>query len=58
MNSIPVPARWVTSVAFGGPELTDMYIVTADNLEDGSRRGTIFHTVPGVQGLPAPLATV
>jgi D-xylonolactonase len=58
LDEIPVPARWVTSVAFGGPDLADMYIVTADNLDDESRRGTIFHTVPGVQGLSTPLATV
>jgi D-xylonolactonase len=58
LDEILIPARWVTSVAFGGPDLADMYIVTADNLDDESRRGTIFHTVPGVQGLPTPLATV
>ncbi|MFT7647021.1 MAG: D-xylonolactonase [Candidatus Poriferisodalaceae bacterium] len=58
LDEIPVPAKWVTSVAFGGPEMTDMYIVTADNLEDEMRRGTIFHTVPGVAGVPTPLATV
>ena len=35
-----------------------MYIVTADNLDDESKRGTIFVTSPGVQGLPTPLAAV
>lgn len=58
LDEIAVPAKWVTSVAFGGPEMTDLYIVTADNLEVESRRGTIFHTVPGVSGLATPLATI
>ena len=56
LDEIPVPAKWVTSVAFGGPEMTDLYIVTADNLDDETRRGTIFRTAPGVAGLPTPLA--
>ena len=47
----------VTSVAFGGPEMSDMYIVTADNLDDESHRGTIFRCSPGLQGTPTPLAT-
>ena len=58
LAEIPVPAKWVTSVAFGGPEMTDMYIVTADNLDDENRRGTIFHTVPGVRGVVTALAAV
>ena len=58
LNEIPVPAKAVTSVAFGGPGMADLYIVTADNLDDPAMRGTIFHTTPGVVGLPTPLAAV
>lgn len=58
LDEIVVPARWVTSVVFGGPEMSDMYIVTADNLDDGTRRGTIFHVVPGVAGVATPFAAV
>ncbi len=58
LDEIPVPAKAVTSVAFGGPEMTDMYIVTADNLDDESLGGSIFRCRPGVAGTPTPLATV
>jgi len=58
LDEIPVPAKAVTSVAVGGPEMSEMYIVTADNLDDESLRGTIFRCAPGVAGAPTPLATV
>ena len=29
---------------FGGADRKDLYIVTADNTDDASRRGTIFRT--------------
>jgi sugar lactone lactonase YvrE len=58
LDQIPVPAKAVTSAAFGGPEWDEMYIVTADNLDDASRRGCIFRCRPGVAGVPTPLATV
>ncbi len=58
LDEIPVPAKAVTSCAFGGPELTELYIVTADNLEHPDRKGTIFRCEPGVAGTPTPLARV
>lgn len=58
LGAIPVPAKAVTSVAFGGPDMADMYIVTADNLDDEAKGGTIFRTRPGVVGLPTPLTSV
>jgi D-xylonolactonase len=58
LDEVPVKAKWVTSVAFGGPDWSDMYIVTADDLEDPSRKGGIWHGKPGVAGLPTPLARV
>jgi gluconolactonase len=57
-RKIAVPAKAVTSVCFGGQERRDLYIVTADNTEDASRKGTIFRTRVDVAGLPAPLARV
>jgi len=58
LSEIPVPAKWVTSVAFGGPDWSDMYLVSADNMDDPSRKGGIWRCRPGVAGLPTPLARV
>ncbi|MEX2394795.1 MAG: SMP-30/gluconolactonase/LRE family protein, partial [Actinomycetota bacterium] len=52
---VAVPAVQVTSLAFDG---RDLYIVTADNTEDPSRNGTIFHTTVDIPGLVMPLARV
>ena len=58
LDEIPVPAKWVTSVAFGGPDWSDMYLVSADNMDDPSMKGGIWRCRPGVAGLPTPLARV
>lgn len=58
LSEIPVPAKWVTSVAFGGPDWSDMYIVSADNMDDPGKKGGIWRCRPGVAGLPTPLARV
>jgi gluconolactonase len=58
IDEVPVPAKAVTSVAFGGPDWDELYIVTADNLDDESKGGSIFLAKPGVQGNPTPLARV
>ncbi len=58
LAEIPVPAKWVTSVAFGGPDWSDLYLVTADDLEDPSRKGGIYRCRPGVTGHPTPFARV
>jgi sugar lactone lactonase YvrE len=58
LDEIPVPAKAVTSVAFGGPDLGDMYIVTADHVDEPDRRGCVFRCRPGVAGLDTPFATV
>ena len=58
IGEVAVPAKAVTSVAFGGPDMGDLYIVTVDNLDDEDKQGSIFHTRPGVVGLPTPLAAV
>ena len=57
-QTLPVPARSVTSLCFGGQDRRDLYIVTADNTEDPARQGTIFRMRAPVPGLAAPLARV
>ncbi|MFN0025814.1 MAG: SMP-30/gluconolactonase/LRE family protein [Acidimicrobiales bacterium] len=58
LDAIAVPAKWVTSVAFGGPDWGDMYLVTADDMEQPDRKGGIYKCRPGVTGVPTPLARV
>lgn len=54
---IPVPVAHVTSVAFGGEDLGDLFITTArrgrtpEQLADEPHAGSIFHIRPGVAGL-------
>jgi gluconolactonase len=55
---IAVPARAVTSLCFGGADLRDLFIVSADNTEDPDRKGTIFRTRVDVPGVPVPLVRV
>ncbi len=57
-RTVPVPARDVTSLCFGGADLCDLYIVSADNTDDPDRKGTIFRARSDVAGLPAPLARI
>jgi sugar lactone lactonase YvrE len=45
-------------VAFGGPGHDEVYIVTADNLDDPAKGGSIFRGRPGVAGVPTPLVEV
>jgi sugar lactone lactonase YvrE len=53
---IPFPARKVSSAAFGGAELSDLYITTAlsggNRLAEGAGAGGLFRIRPGVRGLP------
>jgi gluconolactonase len=58
VDQIEVPARVVTSVGFGGPDWSTMYIVTADSTDDPALGGSIFAVEPGVRGVPVPLARV
>ncbi len=53
---IKVPATMVTSLTFGGRDMQDLYVVTADNTEEASRNGTIFRTRADVPGLKVPKA--
>jgi gluconolactonase len=58
IGEVPVPAKVVTSVAFGGTDWDELYIVTSDNLDDPARGGSVFRGRPGTQGVPTPLARV
>jgi D-xylonolactonase len=54
-RSIRFPARIVSSVTFGGPDLTDIYITTigGDNrAQEGPGAGALFRVRAGVQGVP------
>ncbi|MGH7913774.1 MAG: SMP-30/gluconolactonase/LRE family protein [Candidatus Binataceae bacterium] len=53
---IKMPALMVTSLCFGGADMMDLYVVTADNTEDASRKGTIFKMRADVPGLAVPKA--
>lgn len=60
-GQIDLPVAQVTSCAFGGPELTQLFITTAaTGLDPRARReqplaGGLFICEPGVAGLPVPL---
>lgn len=54
-RSIPFPARLVSSVTFGGPDLTDIFVTTigGDNRsQEGPGAGALFHMNLGIKGLP------
>jgi L-arabinonolactonase len=60
-REIKVPAAYVTSCAFGGPDLNELFITTAmteESKETVKRTqpwaGDVFRARPGVTGLPAP----
>ncbi len=55
LQEIEFPAKKVSSIAFGGPDLTDMYVTTAgghDVDENGPNAGALYHLNIGVKGLP------
>ena len=52
---IKVPAKTVTSVAFGGPDMRDLYVVTANN-DQRELKGTVFRARSEIPGLPVPKA--
>lgn len=63
LQRIDVPAPLVTSCAFGGPDLTTLYITTAQGSQDFGwldlakhpLSGRLFACTPGVQGRQEPL---
>ena len=55
---VDVPAGFVSSLCFGGEDMRDLYVTTADNTQDPDRQGTLFRTRLDVPGLPVAAATV
>lgn len=55
---LPAPTKRVTSLAFGGPDLADLYVTSAcfsygeQQLVDDPHAGGLFRFRPGVTGLP------
>ncbi len=61
VKRIPFPAKNVTSVTFGGPDYTDIYVTTAggnDRAEEGPQAGAVFQLNQGIQGVPAFLSKI
>lgn len=58
LDQIEVPARAVTSCAFGGSDYGDLYIVSADNTDDPNLGGCIWRCRPGIAGHPTAVAQV
>lgn len=52
---INIPAKTITSVAFGGPDMCDLYVVTANN-DQRDLKGTVFRARSDIPGLPVPKA--
>jgi sugar lactone lactonase YvrE len=56
---VPVPVARPTSVAFGGPQLADLYVttasfdLTAEQLASQPLSGRLLHLRPGPVGLPS-----
>ncbi len=52
---VNIPAKTITSLAFGGPDMCDLYVVTANN-DQRDLKGTVFRTRSEIPGLPVPKA--
>ena len=55
MQRITFPVKKVSSVVFGGPDYSDMYVTTAggDSKEtDGAEAGSLYRLRLGIRGLP------
>jgi sugar lactone lactonase YvrE len=63
-REIRLPVKHVTSCAFGGPELTDLYItsasspLSAEELQQFPDSGGLFRLRTDVKGLPEPYVTL
>lgn len=55
---IVVPDHQVTSLCFGGDDLTSLFITTMREAPDGTHDGSIFSTRVRTAGLPVPMARV
>jgi gluconolactonase len=55
-RSLEVPARLVTSLCFGGDDLRELFVVTADHAGDPTLRGCVLRTRSDVAGAPVAVA--
>jgi sugar lactone lactonase YvrE len=55
---ISLPAGFVSSLSFGGPDLCDVLISTADNHVKPELGGTLLRARCAIPGLPVPVARV
>lgn len=61
LQRVSFPAKKVSSITFGGPDYTDMYVTTAGGDKkdtDGEHAGALFRINLGVRGLPEFLSRV
>jgi sugar lactone lactonase YvrE len=58
-HTVPVPVTYPTSVAFGGPDLTTLYVTTSSHHLGGpsteALAGSILELSPEIPGLPTPV---
>jgi sugar lactone lactonase YvrE len=60
VSTVELPVSLVTSCAFGGPDLGDLYVTTArtglpeDQVRAEPHAGAVFLLRPGVRGVPSP----
>ena len=58
---VAFPAKKVSSVVFGGDDLTDMYVTTAggnNKAEEGQGAGALFRMNLGIRGKPEYLSRI
>jgi sugar lactone lactonase YvrE len=58
VEELDVPARFVSSLCFAGPDLTTLVVTTADNLVAPETGGSLLRAVAPVAGSAVPLAAV
>jgi xylono-1,5-lactonase len=55
---VEVPSTFTTSLCFGGDDRRDLYVVTANNTEDASRRGSVLRGCVDIAGAPVFPASI
>jgi sugar lactone lactonase YvrE len=55
---LSVPAPFVASCCFGGPDRRDLFVTTMGDTEDERRGGTLLRTRVQTAGLPTAAARV
>jgi sugar lactone lactonase YvrE len=55
---VDVPARFVSSLCFAGPDLATLVVTTADNLVTPETGGSVLRAAAPVAGSEVPLAAV